>query len=60
MPVDLVCNIHNDIKHMSLDRMAKYFGQELNLCCYNNNKNKRCSDDTNCCDCWEGFLQRNE
>lgn len=59
MPVDLVINRHNNIKNMSLDRMATYFGQELNLCCYTNT-NKRCSDDTDCCDCWEGFLQHND
>ena len=62
MAIDLVINRHKAIQNMSLDNMAKYFVNELRVCCkekaniqgYSGNP---CYIGKSCTQCWKEFLQ---
>lgn len=56
MAIDLVINRHKAIQNMSLDDMAEYFSETLELC-HKPIKSMPCSMCKSCSQCWKEFLQ---
>lgn len=55
MAIDLVLNRHKKIQNMSVEDMAKYFGETLDLCC--DDEVLICPKCKSCRQCWKEFLQ---
>ncbi len=55
MPVDLVLNNHTRIQNMSLDKIARFFAEELKVC---HKKLKVCPVCTSCESCWRKYLEK--
>ena len=55
MAIDFVINNHKKIQNMSVDDMAEYFSETLEVCC-KPYADKRCSMCRSCVQCWKEFL----
>jgi hypothetical protein len=58
MATDFVGNMHKAIQNMNIDKMSSFFGDELDLCCYENKEYKPCPVIGGCSRCWKDFLSQ--